>query len=159
MRLFGLLVFAPGSRASISFVKVSFFDGRGRKTNRPDLPSQLWGEGEGGTHMTCSCVRFLRPFRKRFYVTNGLQSGLKMTPFWCFWEGLCKSGNYAPARTGSLLTTLSVTQKWSENDIQKTLGKTHITLGKYIENGLKMGSSWPHHFDVFGAQSLQELRN
>ena len=82
-----------------------------------------------------------------------------MVSFWHFWEHRCESGIYAPARTGTLLTTFSGIKKRSKNDVKKTLAKKHIILAKSIENGLKMESSWPHQFDVFGTRSPQELRN
>ena len=82
-----------------------------------------------------------------------------MVSLWHFWEHRCESGIYAPARTGTLLTTFSGIKKPSKNDVKKTLGNKHIILAKSIENCLKMGSSWPHQFDVFGTQSFHEWRN
>ena len=122
-----------------------------------DRTSRL-NSGGGGVYMTCFRVRFLRPFCNRFYVTNGLEWDPKMVPFWCFLEGPCESEIDAPARTGTLLTTFWVSQKWSKNDVKKTLGNKYVILQKSIENDLQMGSARPHQFDVLRSKTIPELK-
>ena len=70
---------------------------------------------------------------------------LKMMPFWSFWEGSCKSGNYAPARTGSLLTTFSVTQDSRKTISKKQFKKTHQfrkMYWKWSQNEVQLASSF-----------------
>ena len=153
---FGLLLSASGARVAISLVPVSFFERWSCQPQARTSRLNLYPQG-GGSNITWFRSWILLPSCKRLYATNALNRDPKIAPFWCFCEGPCESGNYAPARTGTLLTTFSGIKKRSKNNVQKTLAKKHVILRKYIENGLKLWSRWPRNFDVFSAQSIQEL--
>ena len=134
---FGLLLSASGARVAISLIKVSFFERWScqpqARTSRPNL----YPQGGEGPHVTKFRSWILLPSCKRLYATKALKWDPKMVPFWCFWKGPCESGIYAPARTGTLLTTFSVIWELSKNDIQKTLAKKQTIQ----QNILKIAST------------------